>query len=78
MILEERDPKQTYLDHYDTVWIGSKWDIAYDGNDMYALYRKGNYVWSFHNRDVAIAVIADEDRIEEDNVILMRMNGERV
>lgn len=51
-------PALTYLDDADEVWIGSKYDVARDG-DYWRLYRKGTHMLTAYSMAAVLAVVAD-------------------
>jgi hypothetical protein len=58
--LREARPSETYLDDYERVWIGPKWDIA-QGRDLhFSVYRKGNYVLQVGTLDLACRIVKDD------------------
>ncbi len=57
--LLHRNPEHTYLDDYDEVWIGLRYDLARRGDDGWHVYRKGNWVTNVHTPALALALIAD-------------------
>ncbi len=56
--LEQVVPGQTYLDDFDEVWIGARWDIARRA-DQWHIYRKGNWRLSVGSADLAARIVAD-------------------
>ena len=56
--LTPSNPKLTYLDDYDQVWIGARWDIARRG-ELWDVYRKGNLFASLRSSEAARVVVAD-------------------
>lgn len=62
--LQLTDPAHTYLDDYERVWIGARWDIAEDKHGDFHVYRKGNWVLKVHSFELALAIVADAEGTE--------------